>query len=376
MGAQHPGSAVTGDTGPEKPYPPDPGGTARLNETIAKRIEQTLLGGPRRYTRREVAEAAGVSTEQARALWRALGFAETDGDARLFTDGDIDALRTWTRFTDATGMSSDERLPQVRALGQALSRLTDWQVRDIIARVGNLADPSLSAPERNVAAAALAEVLLPVVESLQSYAWRRHLVAAVGRYLSAPPGELSAATMIVGFADIVGFTSTARHTDIHELSVLLDAFEEDAAEVIVSHRGRVVKTLGDEVLFVADAPGDAAEIAIQLTDPGRPGQHLPQLRVGLALGQVLSRFGDVYGPAVNVASRLTSLARPGTALVDKDLAKALRGDGRYRLHPRRPATVRGYHHLRSWSLRRGQAEPSAPAPVTYPAVSTHPATGW
>jgi hypothetical protein len=38
-------------------------------------------------------------------------------------------------------------------------------------------------------------------------------------------------------------------------------------------------------------------------------------------------------------------------LVDRELAQALRADDAYRLHPRRPATVRGYPHLRSWALR-------------------------
>jgi adenylate cyclase len=38
-------------------------------------------------------------------------------------------------------------------------------------------------------------------------------------------------------------------------------------------------------------------------------------------------------------------------LVDAELARALRGEPGFRLHSRRPASVRGYHHLRSWSLR-------------------------
>jgi adenylate cyclase len=115
--------------------------------------------------------------------------------------------------------------------------------------------------------------------------------------------------------------------------------------------GRVVKSLGDEVLFVADSAHDAAEIAVGLSGPARSARGLPQLRVGMALGRILIRFGDVYGPAVNLASRLTSLARPGMVLVDRELAQALRGEHAYRLHPRRPAAVRGYSHLRSWSLR-------------------------
>jgi adenylate cyclase len=113
----------------------------------------------------------------------------------------------------------------------------------------------------------------------------------------------------------------------------------------------VVKSLGDEVLFVAETARDAAEIGVRLAAWGRDLSDLPQLRVGIALGQVLTRLGDVYGPAVNVASRLTSLAKPGTVLVDKELAQALAGEPAFRLQARRPAAVRGYHHLRSWSLR-------------------------
>ena len=109
--------------------------------------------------------------------------------------------------------------------------------------------------------------------------------------------------------------------------------------------------LGDEVLFVTGRPADAAEIALRLTGPDRDRKGLPALRVGMAAGRVLTRFGDVSGPVVNLAARLTALAKPGTALVDAEVAAALRGEGRYRLQHRRPAAVRGYHHLRSWALR-------------------------
>jgi adenylate cyclase len=113
--------------------------------------------------------------------------------------------------------------------------------------------------------------------------------------------------------------------------------------------------LGDEVLFVADSPADGAEIALTLVAGPPAEEEMPRLRAGLAWGRVLSRFGDVYGPVVNIASRLTSAARPGTALVDRDLATALRDDPRYLLRPRRPISVRGYPHLRPWALRWAQA---------------------
>jgi adenylate cyclase len=319
-------------------------------EAVARQIEQAVLGGPRRYTRTQVSEITGVSRERASRLWLAMGFAETDDDQLVFTDSDIEALRVWDGLVTSGVIALDDEVPHARAMGQTLSRLADWQTREIVARADELA-PGLTDEERAAGAADMARALLPVAERLQSYVWRRHLAAAADRIVLATQSEQPAADMVVGFADIVGYTSLARHYDTAELAALLEAFEEDTSETVVSRHGRVVKTLGDEVLFVTDTPRDAAEIALRLTDPGRAGRGLPALRVGMAAGQVLSRFGDVYGPVVNLAARLTSLARPETVLVDRELAAALRDDEAYELRARRPVAVRGYAHLRSWSLR-------------------------
>ena len=69
---------------------------------------------------------------------------------------------------------------------------------------------------------------------------------------------------------------------------------------------------------------------------------------------MLTRLGDVYSPVVNLASRLTSIARPGTLLVDRDLARQLRGLPRYRVRPLRRVSVRGYDHLQPGLVRRAQ----------------------
>jgi adenylate cyclase len=318
-------------------------------DAISEQVEQALLGGPRRYNRHEVAEMAGVAPERGRQIWLALGFADVGEDTRVFTDHDVAALRDFIGLVEAEQISSEEEVPHVRAIGQAMSRLADWQIREIVSRISEAAGPDEAV--RAELAVAMASELLPVVERLQTYTWRRHLVAALARIMPSTADQLSTATVSVGFADIVGYTSTVRHTDIGELARLLESFEENAAETVVTNHGRVIKSLGDEVLFVADTVHDAAEIGVRFSQWGRDSRDLPQLRVGMALGTVLTRLGDVYGPAVNVASRLTSLARPGTVLVDRELAEALNGERGYRLQARRPATVRGYHHLRSWSLR-------------------------
>lgn len=314
-------------------------------QPFQRQIERTLLGGDRRYTRIQVTEAAGVPLERARRLWMAMGFAEVGDDDVVFTDGDVEALRVWDALVASGMVVLTEESSVARALSQPLSRLADWQAQEVLARANDLD----ATPDQLVA---LTDNLLPVIEGLQSYVWRRHLAAATGRALSAGRDELSARRCVVGFADIVGYTTTTRHSGIDELSALLEAFEKDASDTIAANHGQVVKTVGDEVLFVADQATDAAEIALLLTDPEREAAGLPVLRVGLAMGQVLSRFGDVYGSVVNLAARLTALARPGTVLVDKELADALQSVNAYVLRSRRPTAVRGYHHLRSWSLRR------------------------
>lgn len=310
-----------------------------------RQIERTLLGGDRRYTRIEVTEAAGVSLDRARRLWMAMGFADVGDDDVVFTDGDVEALRVWDGLIGTGIVPLDDETSVARALSLPLSRLADWQAQEVLTRANQL---NATADQLNQ----LAQNLLPVVEGLQTYVWRRHLAAATGRALSSDRAELSARRCVVGFADIVGYTTTTRHSDVEGLTALLEAFEKDASDTIAANHGQVVKTVGDEVLFVAYDAVDAAEIALCLADPRREEQGLPILRVGLALGQVLSRFGDVYGSVVNLAARLTSLARPGTILVDKELAEALLPDEAYSLRSRRPTAVRGYHHLRSWSLRR------------------------
>jgi adenylate cyclase len=311
---------------------------------VQREFEEALLGGQRKYTRLQVAEAAGVSPDRTHRLWTAMGFASVGDEDAVFTDGDIEALRVWKVLLETGAFDPGAEVSAARTIGQTVSRLAEWQVQEVMARVREA-----NGTEADVAQ--LASVLLPVIEGLQSYVWRRHLAAAAGRMLSESPAEMSTQTLTVGFADIVGFTSTTRHANIEELTELLESFEENAAEAIAEFHGRVVKTVGDEVLFVADTARDAALIAVRLADPNRDDDGLPTLRVGLAMGPVLSRFGDVYGSTVNVAARLTALARPGTILVDRTVAAELDDDPDFRLRSRRPSSVRGFSRLRSWSLR-------------------------
>jgi adenylate cyclase len=197
----------------------------------------------------------------------------------------------------------------------------------------------------------LASLLLPAMERLQTYVWRRHLAAAAGRAM-AGSDELSRGIRVVGFADIVSYTRLTRRLSVAELGNLIERFEGLAADVVALNGGRIIKSIGDEVLFVTDTPAQAAALALALQDEVAAAGDLPELRIGLAYGTILIRLGDVYGEVVNLASRLTSEAKPGRVLVDRELAAALDGHPAYRLRRLRRVSVRGYHHLTPYALQR------------------------
>ena len=192
--------------------------------------------------------------------------------------------------------------------------------------------------------------LFPLLREVQDYVWRRHLAANADRLLT-PAAAADRRELAVGFADLVGYTSLSRGMGGRELGAMVEDFEGLAADVIARHRGRVVKTVGDGILYTAVSAIDAVEIGLGLPEAWH-AEDRPPLRVGAAYGTVLTHLGDVYSPVVNLASRLTSLGRPGTLLVDRELARRLRGLPRYRVRPLRRVSVRGYDDLQPWLVQR------------------------
>jgi len=326
----------------------DPDG--RLRALVAT-VEEALLGGPRRYTRRDVADRSRVSPEDLRRLWRALGFASVDDADRVFTDADLDALDRVRELQTTGGIDDDLMLAMTRMIGQSFARLASWQAQlvvEIVARNPDLLDGDGAGLD------ALTDRLIPAVEDIQTYVWRRQLAAVFSRMAANAGIAVPAAqpTTAVGFADMAGFTTFTRTATEAQLREVLTAFETLTTEIVASHGGQIVKTIGDEVLFVCDRADGAAEIAVELLAAAAADPQLPPLRAGLAYGPVVSRLGDVYGQTVNIASRLTSLARPDSVLADDGMAEALAGDERFALRSLRPTSVRGYQHLHPWRLRR------------------------
>jgi adenylate cyclase len=88
-----------------RPLDPGPPIAPDLDEAL----EAAVLGAGRRYTRSEVADAAGLQIEEGMRLWRSLGFPEVAADAVLFNDRDLDAAKLLASLTDAGLVDPDVR---------------------------------------------------------------------------------------------------------------------------------------------------------------------------------------------------------------------------------------------------------------------------
>ncbi|MGH8940175.1 MAG: adenylate/guanylate cyclase domain-containing protein, partial [Actinomycetes bacterium] len=231
--------------------------------TRASRMEEQLLGGPRKYNRDEAAASAGVSVEFARRLWRAMGFADVGDQARAFTEEDLAAIGRLMSLVRGGVLDDELAVSVTRALGHNAARLAEWQVDAMVEHLSGDGRPTEQATRDAVE---LAATHLEDLQALVVYAWRRQLAAVAGRALSPSTSEVVSGRLSVGFADLVSYTRLSQRLEERELAALVDRFGKRSADVIAAGSGRLVKTVGDEVLFVAERVERAAEIGLGLAE--------------------------------------------------------------------------------------------------------------
>ncbi len=301
--------------------------TATAEQTLTLLVLDRILVPGRPYlTADDVATRSGVARATTERLWRALGFPDVEDGTPTFTEESVDIVRLLTEQRDTVFLEPDDDalVAQVRAVATGLGRVAETisdQLVDTVreAQAGGIDDETV--------AHALAESLdWQSIARLTDYALRVQVRAAIWRKLLNPQvvsGE--APSLAVGFLDLVGYTALSQELDEEELAALVARFETVTHDTIAQLGARVVKTIGDEVMFVAEDPAVAVQVAVTLTDRTLQDEVLPRARAGLAFGPVLAREGDYYGSVVNLAHRLVEIARPASVVVSADLAGALEG---------------------------------------------------
>ena len=313
-------------------------------------LEAILLGARCELDRDEVSSAAGVPELEARAMWNALGFPVVAAGEKAFTRLDVQALSTALELRESGLVDDDTLLVLARSMGQGMARMAEAQV-DVFRELSR----GMTLEEaRDTVGYASAEVL-PRLEQLVVHVWRRQFASASARAFAAAATD-GGQGVAVGFVDIVDFTASTRTWDTATLERLLERFERETSLRVTAFGGRVVKTLGDAVMYVTDDAVSALEVALDTVAAHAADDDLPDVRAGVAYGPVLERLGDVFGQPVNLASRLVDEARPRTVLVDDGVVQAVQqaglGDGVYAVRRLRRRSVRGYRALTPHLVRR------------------------
>ena len=364
-GMQDTGHREVADAVVENP----PTGTLSAERIAAKTLESRLLGGERKLRRREVAGGVGLSLLSARKLWRALGFPNWGDDDVAFTERDQAALSTAVGMVRAGKLTEEAAISVTRAIGQMTDRMVVWQIEALVEDMVH--EQGLTDAQARKRLVHELPALVDPLEEMLVYSWRRQLNAGVQRLAVRAEAGLQASeegregdeddaplplARAVGFADLVSYTSLSRRMNEKTLAKLVQRFENKCAEIISVGGGRLVKTVGDEVLYIAETPAAGAEISLALAEAFTRDEILPEARVAMVWGRILSRLGDIYGPTVNLAARLTTLADPGTVLVDSMTAAALDQDERFVLIPQNVENVRGFGEIQPVTLARGRGQ--------------------
>ncbi|MDO5699763.1 MAG: adenylate/guanylate cyclase domain-containing protein [Dermatophilus congolensis] len=351
--------------------------------TLRSAILSRLLGSEHRVRRREVAREAHLPFLTARRIWHALGFPGLGGSDMAFTDADLGVVSSIADLRQAPFVEDELVLELARSLARSTDRLADWHTSLLMEAIGRQRDCDGEDPDEvwskrlsDAERAQVVRMMLDVADQLEPmlvYAWRRHLASSLGQLLNDDQGVSPEATdeRSVGFADLVGFTSVVSRLSERRVSALVGEFEALASDVVTAHGGRIVKTIGDEVLFVTPRAASAAAIGLDLVDALRMSKGMPALRVGLATGSVVAQFGDVFGTTVNRASRLTSAAQPGMVVLDNATQSSLATVSGFETRSLEPRPLRGLGVTSLWELRRTTG-PERRGPVTIRAKAARP----
>jgi class 3 adenylate cyclase len=274
------------------------------------------------YTLAELAAQLDMDVESAMAAMTAAGLPAVDADQRSFGAQDLDLLAGFRLAADLFGM--DALLHFVRAMGMAASHLAAGAIHLSLANYSGPLEAAgageLELSEANESAVYALEAIPAAFEIV----FRHHVEHELRRsILSAGEPGTPTATLAVGFLDLVGFTSVSSGLAAEELADAVAAFETLAGDLVTAHGARLVKVIGDEVMFVTHVPEAACALATEVVAAVEAHPALTDARGGITYGPVLTLDGDYYGTGVNLAARAVAAAEPGQVLVDRGLAVAV-----------------------------------------------------
>ena len=137
--------------------------------------------------------------------------------------------------------------------------------------------------------------------------------------MSAPTRKLAAilAADVAGYSRLMGEDETGTLAALREL-------RQGLSDVVVGHRGDLVKSMGDGWLVEFPSVVDAVNCALQVQE-NLAGHDIIKLRIGIHIGDIVHEDEDIYGDGVNIAARLQEIAEPGSVALSETARKFLDG---------------------------------------------------
>jgi adenylate cyclase len=147
------------------------------------------------------------------------------------------------------------------------------------------------------------------------------------------------------FADVSGSTKLFETRGDIEARRLVASMLGALAEVTQRHGGRVIKTIGDEIMCTFPGPMQgllgAVDMQKRIAHDVDFARDKLAIRIGLHHGDALIEEGDVYGDAVNTAARMASLAKREQIIATAGTLKMLTNAGMLRTRSVGQARVAG-----------------------------------
>ncbi len=280
-----------------------------------------LWSGPPIYTLRTAADSIGVALADVEHAWAMLGLTVADPDTPALSQADVDSLASWVAMRAQMGEDAADGF--LRVLGATVARLAE-AISSMIRTsnpkmwLGHTGDELTTAQAYRESAE-----FVPRLGAMIDAVHRHHLVSTRTFIEGMVSGPSASVECGVGFADLSGFTALTQMLTTAELSTMLTEFGATVSDVVHADGGRVVKFLGDAVMWVSSNPERLAKAAIDLVDHPRAHEAGLQVRAGLGYGQILALNGDYFGNAVNLAARLVAAAAPGQILAAAEVHEHL-----------------------------------------------------
>jgi len=298
-----------------------------------------VLQGPGRpiHSLRTAADALGTSVDEVATAWAVMGLRISDPEALALSQADVDGLQTWVAIKALVG--DDAALAFLRVLGNAMAR-----VAEAGGTMARIAQPDLlvthSGDELTTAKAyrAVTEITHRFGVLINAV-FRQHIVSARTHFEGVITDASASVTCGIGFADLTGFTTLTQTLTPTELLDLLVEFGGTVSDLVHADGGRVVKFIGDEVMWVTSTPELLVKVAMDLVEHSRAREAGLQVRAGLGYGSVLAIGGDYFGNPVNLAARLVGAAAPGQILASNDVRDELAA---WQAIPQEPLILKGF----------------------------------